>query len=1011
MNELTWALAEVCRAHLLDEKWLLAPSLRVGHQWVETLTRAGHASCNLNVKTLKALAMTLAKPEMERQGLRLVPARGAELLLDQIFRRLREGFDYLASLRTSASLIQVLHRSLDDLRRAGLDAAQISPRKFEASAKGRELIQLFQEYTAALRANQWVDYADVLRLGVDRLQKDPRALGSDVLILIPADFDPSALEQKLLEALPPGQRRSLPVDESVADQVIKDGTAQVFRAIGEVNEVREVLRRILTAGQPFDRVEVIHTDSATYVPLLYELFARFAEEDVGNEKLPVTFAEGISTRYSRPGRALALWLEWVRQDFPQTLLLRLIQDGLLNLPEREEVIRPSALAAVLRSLGIGFGAERYRMVLEEQLAALQNADAITRTEDGEEIDHSAAMSRKRRGLEALRELVVSLLRAAPRIDADPPTILQAALLFLKESARSATELDNYARIKLEEDIAGLLQRLAVGDVTTSIDVGEWLRALPHEARVLGSGPRPGALHVSALHSGGHSGRPFTYVVGLDDGRFPGAGLQDPLLLDTERQKLSDRLGTSAKRVQDNLRRMSQLLARLRGEVTLSYSCWNLLEDRDQFPSSAVLGAFRILSGNRAGDQSDLLGWLPPSASFAPDAADKCLDEAEWWLWRLCGPEVVDQAEELVARRFPHLGRGREAGRQRFGAEITAYDGFVPDAGADHDPTSANGPVMTSGKLETLGRCPLAYFFRYVLGLEPLDEIDIDPSRWLDSPTLGALLHEVFEQFMRELISQGTSPAFERDWPRLQELLNVQVERYRRLSPIPNENAFRRQYRQLVDTVRIFLRDEERHLRESDSAPIYLEAFIGNSRIAPRSPLDSLEPATIDLAENLRIRVAGKIDRIDRAGSGETLYAIWDYKTGSPSRYSQADPFQRGRVIQNVLYVELLTERLKLIDPSARLESFGYFFPGERGQGKRMRWPPDVLTRGRIVLQQLCEVSSHGTFLPTDKEEDCRFCDFASICGQVARVTKASERKLETALHPSLQPLKELRTHG
>ena len=28
---------------------------------------------------------------------------------------------------------------------------------------------------------------------------------------------------------------------------------------------------------------------------------------------------------------------------------------------------------------------------------------------------------------------------------------------------------------------------------------------------------------------------MTFIVGLDDSRFPGAGLQDPLLLDHERQ--------------------------------------------------------------------------------------------------------------------------------------------------------------------------------------------------------------------------------------------------------------------------------------------------------------------------------------------------------------------------------------------------------------------------------------------------------------------------------------------
>ena len=35
MNRLAEALARVCRENLLAEKWLIAPSLRVGYQWLD----------------------------------------------------------------------------------------------------------------------------------------------------------------------------------------------------------------------------------------------------------------------------------------------------------------------------------------------------------------------------------------------------------------------------------------------------------------------------------------------------------------------------------------------------------------------------------------------------------------------------------------------------------------------------------------------------------------------------------------------------------------------------------------------------------------------------------------------------------------------------------------------------------------------------------------------------------------------------------------------------------------
>jgi hypothetical protein len=48
----------------------------------------------------------------------------------------------------------------------------------------------------------------------------------------------------------------------------------------------------------------------------------------------------------------------------------------------------------------------------------------------------------------------------------------------------------------------------------------------------------------------------------------------------------------------------------------------LADDREMFPSPVELSAFRILSGQREGDQSDMLRWLPSASSFAPDRPDK-----------------------------------------------------------------------------------------------------------------------------------------------------------------------------------------------------------------------------------------------------------------------------------------------------------------------------------------------------------------------------------------------------
>ena len=175
----------------------------------------------------------------------------------------------------------------------------------------------------------------------------------------------------------------------------------------------------------------------------------------------------------------------------------------------------------------------------------------------------------------------------------------------------------------------------------------------------------------------------------------------------------------------------------------------------------------------------------------PAVAERCLDEADWWLWRLCGPEAIGDLSGLVAERFPHLGRGQRAATERAGEKFSAFDGMVAEAGEDHDPTKPDGPVLSASSLETIGRCPLAWFFHYVLRIEPPEELVVDPTRWLDPLAFGSLLHEVFRQFMADLRKKDLLPKVSRDEGKLTKILDQQIAAYRELYPPPNESVFRR----------------------------------------------------------------------------------------------------------------------------------------------------------------------------------------------------------------------------
>jgi hypothetical protein len=976
--------------------------MRVGYQWLAAVARHGQPVLNVRVKTLKSLALDLAGPTLAQLGAELASDRAGGILVDRVFRRFAPGrLRYLGQLQPSAGLAETMHRSIQAMRLAGLDAEQIDPGRFEVAAKGRDILLMLREYLAELTAHRLVDYAGVLRMALARLADDAQALHADALLLRPADLRLSVLEEQLLGRLPSDRVLTLAVDEPREQPA---AATDIFHALGEANEVREVLRRALSEGTPWDEIEVLSSDAELYGPLIYETLAAFTgNEQADDEELPLTLAEGISCRYSRPGRLLAAWVAWVNEGFVQDRLVKMVREGLLTLPGVPEPPSMPRLAAVLRGVAIGAGRERYLAQLDRAIVAAQRVAPRADEDDATEPAHRSG---RLEPLVALRPLIAALVEISPDVEADAHTLLAAARRLLAELSRTLTKTDNYAREALLKEIDDLL-RWTSADEPLGLDACAWLAALPTATRILGSGPRPGCLHAASITAGGHSGRRRTFIVGLDDGRFPGAGGQDPLLLDAERRAIDPRLPTAASLLDERVEGFRRLLGRLRGTVTLSFPCHDLVDDRPQFPSPLLVDVYRALSGTVDATQHDLLASLAEPAAFAPREPDRALSATEWWLWRLCGCGARPDGMELLQAAFPHLARGQEAERRRASSEFTNYDGRVPEAAAALDPTTDGGPVMSSSRLERLGICALAYFFQCGLGLRKPDEFALDASRWLEPSVAGSLLHAVFEQFFRTRLQRNEAPSLAAHWPELQAMLDRAIAEHRGRYPPPNEAVFQSQCRTLRQSAWIMLAEEDEYCRQTGSRPVYLEACLG---LPPGTgtPLDCRDPVPVTLRDGLSLRSCGKVDRIDHLGGND--YAIWDYKTGSAWRYRPGDPFHEGRVVQPALYLFMVERRLKEVLPGARVRQFGFFFPSDRERGQRIQWSAEQLTDGRHVLASLVGTIRRGAFLPTTDAGDCKFCPYLAICGDAEAVARASQAKLASG-DRLLADLAERRGHG
>ncbi|GAG14721.1 unnamed protein product, partial [marine sediment metagenome] len=255
--------------------------------------------------------------------------------------------------------------------------------------------------------------------------------------------------------------------------------------------------------------------------------------------------------------------------------------------------------------------------------------------------------------------------------------------------------------------------------------------------------------------------------------------------------------------------------------------------------------------------------------------------------------------------------------------------------------------------------------KYVLGIEPPEEYEIDPSVWLDALEKGTLLHSVFRQFMATLLKKKRVPKFPLDEDILYKIMDRHIKEARaKISP-PNDTVFERDCRELRQTARIFLMEEAEFCRES--RPMYLETALGLKPEGDGTDLDQGSPVIIVLADNREIRVRGRVDRVDEISTEKGVrYVVWDYKTGGSYGFDERDPFRGGRKIQSVLYLAMIEDRLReKVSPDAVVERFGYFFPNVREHGRRISWSARDLAGGIEIVTRLCDMISGGCFPFTD----------------------------------------------
>jgi RecB family exonuclease len=1021
-------LAALCRDQPARTKWLFVPAHGQGHTITELLVRAGTAWTNLRVTTPLDVALAMAAPPLVAHGIDPTPESLGPALVTRLLLDLPDTApSYFRFLAHEPRMAEALWRTIRELRLAGGAAAGLTASAFTDPAKHAALRMLVSTYENYLARHRLADGADVYREALGQLDTCPVGAG-DLRLELPGSVW-APLERRFLDALPgtappshalavsglggsriagtrgartaavapaprsDAERLAFLMDPAAAPPPHGDGTLKLFHAAGREAEIEEVLRRILDGDRRLDDVEIVCATS-DQVALLWDKAASL--------RLPITLAAGLPARLTRPARALFAFLSWATDRFAAGALRRLLQSGNVKLAPGGGLSPGEAARLLARST-----ATWERHTYRPALTALAD-DLESRAADPEE-DAATAAACRRRAAHA-RELAVAieeLLALVPESDAGGNVplgrIVDGCRRFLGGHTVVAGDLDSAALAALDATLADLL---VLGDLLLRFgDAARLIR--DHVARIAvgSSRARPGHLHVASLSVAGLSGRSCTFVVGLEEtGVFPPM-LEDPILLDDERARLRDDTGidlpTSHDRTSETLHEIVGRLADLGGHVCLSYSCLDLREGRETFPSWLLLQAHRLLCGRPDATYADLQMALGDPVTAVPATTDQALNDGRWWLATLkhTGRSGVSAVEEV----FPAVARGAAAEASRSSEAFTVHDGLVTLAGLRLDPRTSGDPISPT-RLEKLALCPYRHFLERGLGLAPLDDVAPEPGRWLDPGTRGKLLHELFAVLLRELRARGETPDPARHGARALALAQEKLGELRAHIPPPSDHVYRREAEAVLRDVDLFLREEAAH---PERRPLGLEVAFGVGA-TDGEPLGQTEPIVVDLGPGLRFGLCGRIDRIDRLADG--TYEVVDYKTGKPFLPGGVHDahFGGGRQLQHALYALAAQRLLGRVDPTARVASSSYYFPSEQGGGERARRRPTAPSELAAVMGDLMAVIASGAFVHTDDDGDCSFCELRTACGPDA--VRRAKAKIKNSANGVLEPFRRLRSH-
>ena len=919
---------------------------------------------------------------------------------------------------------QALVRSygeLRDLSEAAIEALA------EQSHRAREVVRIHRRAREVLR-RRWIDEFDLIDAAVEALATGAGArLAADlgpVVVYLPQRITNS--QGRLVSSLAGVAELSIIAGfsgEGRADDLVRESLrrmgapspppisqvaaadTRLISASDADEEVRAAVRRVVNAarsGAPLARMAILYGSRQPYASLV--------QEHLRSAGIEFNGPGGHTAAGSVVGRGLLTLLDLNGREFRRSdvfALLAAVSAGGMTGGARSV----AAWERVGRRAGVVRGVEQWSERLG-RFASEQREAAEAQRADPEGFEWRAKrLEREADDADRLAGFVAGLV--ADLLPEDFPDSWQR----LCDWARKLIETyigDERSREdwpQVEQDAADMvldvLNHLATLDEIDSqpsagvfrSTVAQELSAAAGRIGRVGRGVLTGPIGCSLGMD-----LDVVVVLGLAEGAFPDQPLDDPLIPDREREATGGELALRPdRREQQHL----DLLATLASAETgvLVFARGDMGSGAERHPSRWWLDAAGELAGRPiAPDELKSLevDWLEFVPSFAGGTAGTEFPATaqEFRLQELegCGGRVGELSNHPLIGDDAILARGAELSRARASDRFTRFDGNL----AGTRSSSPTEGAVSATSLETWAKCPLRYFLRHILHVEPQEQaeqlLEISPLE------KGSLVHRILERFLREQLDALTVPHPGTPWSPAQrtQLMEIAAEQCDQLEArgLTGKPAFWFHDRsQLLADLRLFLDEDDERRAELRATPIAGEWSFG-------MPTDEEGPLAVPLAAGREALFRGRIDRVDRVQSGGLI--VVDYKTGKvtsdvqklasirrgrPARTSEIDFVQRGKLLQLPVYGEAATAWQ---DRTGGPVSVQYWFVSGPGGSSVRGYPMTSAVRQRFedVVKTIVGGIEAGVFCDRPEPGDGPYSPWCDYCNADRLGTNDRRREWE-----------------